>query len=175
MSSFTKDVLYDLPVSNHGGRVRFLIYAKGLKEQVPVVSPIEAFGGIKTAEYLAVSPQGKMPALLADDGRFPLCESDTICRYIMQKYNDVGPSFYPSHPMQLALSEQLTRLLDIYVGSIQGCVYKAPGSVFGSFGTDRKAAFAELKKQLLGMEQLLDKFASTYPDLTGIHDCSYSD
>ena len=54
--------LYDLPVSNNGARVRMLLYYKDVKpDQVAIVSPME-LGGLRSEDYLAVNPQGKMPA-----------------------------------------------------------------------------------------------------------------
>ena len=51
--------LYDAPVSNHGARVRLLLYKKGLEQQVDVVSP-GAIGGLRSDEYRALNPQSKM-------------------------------------------------------------------------------------------------------------------
>ena len=59
--------LYDLPVSNNGARVRMLLYYKDVKpDQVAIVSPME-LGGLRSEDYLAVNPQGKMPALSCRD------------------------------------------------------------------------------------------------------------
>ena len=74
--------LYDLPVSNNGARVRAVIYYKGLEEQVNIVSPME-LGGLKSAEFLALNPQGKMPTLTTSDG--PIAESDVIVRYLLDR------------------------------------------------------------------------------------------
>ena len=34
-----KEILYDIPVSNHGGRVRLVVKAKNLEEFIEVKSP----------------------------------------------------------------------------------------------------------------------------------------
>ena len=52
------------------------MYWKGLQDQVAVRSPME-LGGLKTEEYLAINPQGKMPALVLPDGT-SLAESE-VC------------------------------------------------------------------------------------------------
>lgn len=35
----TKDILYDVPVSNHGARVRIILKEKGLENYVEIKSP----------------------------------------------------------------------------------------------------------------------------------------
>ena len=42
--ALTPSKLYDLPVSNHGARVRLLLYKRGLEKQVAIVSPMELGG-----------------------------------------------------------------------------------------------------------------------------------
>jgi len=149
-------VLYDVPVSNHGARVRIVIKSKNLGDRIKIKSPQE-IGGLKSPEYLRLNPQGKMP-LLVDNEDIIIPESDTICRYIIDKYASTGPSFIPQDLLLRSLNEQICRLHDIYITPIQACMYRAPGSVFSSFGTNRFAALDELKKQLVNTEQLLAHF-----------------
>eukprot|EP00879_Flechtneria_rotunda_P021185 GHRR01022317.1.p1 GENE.GHRR01022317.1~~GHRR01022317.1.p1 ORF type:complete len:165 (+),score=51.98 GHRR01022317.1:899-1393(+) len=54
-----KPTLIDVPVSNHGARVRHVIYHKGLEEDFEIVSPME-FGGLGSEQYKAINPQGKV-------------------------------------------------------------------------------------------------------------------
>lgn len=89
-----KEVLFDTPVSNHGARVRMIIKAKGLADRIEIKSP-DSIGGLKSPEYLAMNAQGKMPLLLTGDTKFPIVESDTISRYILDKYPE-SPSFFSS-------------------------------------------------------------------------------
>jgi glutathione S-transferase len=72
----SRDVLYDMPVSNHGARVRILAQEKGIDLDVRLPSEI---GGLKSPEFIALNAQGKMPLLVTQEG-FPIPESDTICR-----------------------------------------------------------------------------------------------
>ena len=53
--------LYDMPVSNNGARVRFILKAKGLEKKgyVKIVPPSD-LGGLKSEAYLKLNPQGKM-------------------------------------------------------------------------------------------------------------------
>ena len=48
-------------------------------------------GGIKSEEYLAMNPQGKMPLLVTADG-LALPESEVISQYICHAFDETGPS-----------------------------------------------------------------------------------
>lgn len=156
-------VLYDMPVSNHGARVRLLLYKKSLEQAVPIVSPMD-LGGLGSAEYKALNPQGKMPLLVEEDG-LAIWEADAICRYVLDKHSDApGPSFVPSTLEARARAEMFCRLHDAYIGPIQGCLYKlADKSPFGAFGS-RADTIRELRKQLQVAEDLAD---GTGPYLAG--------
>ena len=145
-------ILFDLPVSNNGARVRAILYHKQLsQQQVEIISPMK-LGGLKSDEYMAVSPQGLMPALIIqkehESGMKHLSESDTIARFLLAEYSSVGPSFQPDNPR----SNQICRWHDVYLTTIQGCLYK-PASRFplGNFA-DRKSAIAAFKKNLKVIE-----------------------
>lgn len=121
---------------------------KGLPEsEVSVVSPLD-LGGFKSEEYLKVSPQGKVPSMKCESG-LCIAESDTVSRYIMSTYADQGPSFQPDNPR----SNQIARFHDLYLTTIQSCLYK-PGPPFGIYG-DRKKALAEYSKQLYVIADLM--------------------
>ena len=162
--SMNTETLYDMPVSNHGARVRMVIASKKIAPLVRIAQPSE-IGGLKSAEYLSLNLQGKMPLLVCPDG-MPIPESDTICRYLMDKYPQ-GPSFSPSDLKQRVLSDQICRLHDMYLAPVQGCMYKPPGFTYSTFGSDRTLALAELKKQLFGIEAVVAKFDAKFPSLSG--------
>lgn len=114
---------------------------KALPEsEVAVMSPADV-GGFRSEEYLKISPQGKVPAMKCENG-LCIAESDTVSRYLMSVYADKGPSFQPENPR----SNMIARFHDLYLTSIQGCLYKA-SPPFGTFG-DRQEALAEYSKQL---------------------------
>lgn len=158
------DTLYNMPISNYGARVLMIIQAKKIDQNIQILQP-SVIGGLKSPEYLALNSQGKMPLLVCSDG-MAIPESDTICRYLLDKYSH-GPSFVPADPRQRVLSEQICRLHDTYMGPVLGSMYKAPGTPFSIFGTDRSAALMELKKQVLCIENTVAKFDSAYPSLSG--------
>jgi glutathione S-transferase len=107
----TKHKLYDMPVSNNGARCRIIVYKKNLPEsEVAIRSPMD-LGGLRSDEYLALNPQGKMPLMTVEEIGMSLPESDTICRYLMSTYSDRGPSFQPNNPK----SNLIARLHDMYL------------------------------------------------------------
>lgn len=143
----TGATLYDAPVSNNGARCRLILYKKGITDdEVKIISPTQ-IGGLKSPEYLHLNPQGKMPLLVTKDMNIP--ESDTICRYLMSTYAEKGPSFLPDDTR----SNLIARYHDMYITTIQGCLYKA-SPPFGTFGT-RSDALKELVKQLKIIDDLI--------------------
>lgn len=144
-----KHALFDMPVSNNGARCRIILYKKEIPPQEVMVTPPSALGGLKSDDYLAVNPQGKMPALTCPDTGLNLAESDTIARYLLTRYANQGPDFQPENPK----SNLLCRIHDMYLTTIQGCLYRPPP--FGTFGT-RKDALAEFVKQLSVIENLIE-------------------
>lgn len=147
-------VLYDMPVSNNGARCRIIIYKKGLSLETDIaIKPPSDLGGLKSPEYLALNPQGKMPLLVTEDGE-AVPESDTIARHLLDRFAAAPPSFMPTSLKARTKSDLLCRLHDIYIGPIQGCMYKATPP-FGTF-TSRAAALAELRRQLLVLDAAAD-------------------
>jgi len=145
--------LYDMPVSNAGARCRIIIYKKGLTLGTDIViKPPSDLGGLKSPEYLALNPQGKMPLLVTEDDAIP--ESDTIARHLLDRFAAAGPSFRPAGLKARTKSDLLCRLHDVYIQPIQGCMYKAVPP-FGAFSS-RAAALAELRKQLLVLDAAAD-------------------
>lgn len=169
--------LYDMPVSNHGARCRLILYKKKISTQeVKIISP-SSLGGLKSPRYLELNPQGKMPLLtlpctshkdnyhtkdtLNPTSLTAISESDTICRYFLSHYAHHSPSFLPNDPK----SNFLSRLHDMYITPLQGCLYKHRPP-FSSF-SDRKDALNELMKQL----KVLDTIIDLYTPEDGIYLC----
>jgi len=153
--------LYDMPVSNNGGRVRLIAYAKGLDGGALAIESPSSLGGLKSDEYKALNPQGKMPLMQLSSGQ-AIYESDTIARYVIDAFSDASPTFTPSSPEGRALDNLIVRLHDVYLVAIQACMYKATPP-FGSFQS-RWEALAELKKQVRVIHDLVSEEG---PYLTG--------
>lgn len=149
MSLNSQHILYDVPVSNNGARCRIIMYKKELDETEVRIVPHTDIGGLKSAEFLSLNPQGKIPVLHCPELGFSIPESDTISRYLLTKYADKGPSFLPDDHQ----SNLLSRFHDFYLTTIQGCLYK-DRPPFGIFAT-RSDALAEFRKQLGVLDDLL--------------------
>ena len=143
-----KNILYDVPVSNNGARNRLIVYWKGVEDQFTIANPSEV-GGIKSEEYLAMNPQGKMPLLVTADG-LALPESEVISQYICHAF-DEGPELIPEDPETRAVCALATRIHDLYVVPIQGCMYRAGYDV-----KTRADQLAEVAKQLDVIEGVMN-------------------
>ena len=95
--------LYNIPASPFAARVRILLRAKG--QEMEMLTPPAP------AEFRQITPLGKVPALLRDDGSV-LPESEVICHYL----DDIlaGPKLYPVDTDARAASELIVRLADLY-------------------------------------------------------------
>lgn len=113
------------------------------------MSPQE-LGGLKSPEYLALNPQGKMPLLVLPCGT-AIPESDTISRYVLDEFKGSGPSFDPGTPLLRARSDLAARILDIYVTPNQGALYKAMGA------EERARGIGDIAFQLDVLESILSE------------------
>jgi glutathione S-transferase len=123
--------LYTAPLSNFGNKSVIAIYEKGLN--VEVVPPP---GDLKSAEYLAINPLGKIPALKVDGVVIP--ESETINEYFEDKFPN--PPLLPKDPEGRARVRSLSRLHDLYIDPPLRALF---------FQVDPKTRNAEVVKQSL--------------------------
>ena len=70
-------------------------------------------GGIKTPEYLAKNPMGKMPVLEVDGTAIP--ESEVICEYLEDLHPGTGG--LPGTPAERARARLISRIHDVYLSS----------------------------------------------------------
>jgi len=73
--------LYDFSGSGNGYKVRLLMAQLGLPYQTVSLDILR--GQTRTAEFLAINPNGKIPVLVLDDGT-PLAESGAILAYLAE-------------------------------------------------------------------------------------------
>jgi diadenosine tetraphosphate (Ap4A) HIT family hydrolase/glutathione S-transferase len=152
----SKRTIFDVPVSNNGARCRVILYKKEIPESEVCITSPAALGGLKSEEYLAVNPQGKMPAMVCSETGMNLAEADTISRYLLSTYKDQGPSFQIDNPK----SNLMCRIHDMYLTTIQNCMYK-PTPPFGIYRT-RQEALAEYQRQLKVIDELIDPSDGMY-------------
>ena len=100
--------LYSLPISPFAARVRIALYAKNLSCEI-VPPPAE---GLRSPQFLALNPMGKLPLLVLDDGtRIP--ESETILEYLEDAHPTVP--LRPADPQARALMRTIVRVTENYV------------------------------------------------------------
>ena len=80
-TSFT---LYATPLSANGRKVLAVSQHVGLTPEIRLVDVYRGEG--RTAEYLAINPSGKIPALV--EGDFTLTESNAILQYLCEAHGD---------------------------------------------------------------------------------------
>jgi len=99
--------LYGVVLSPYVTRVLLAIRYKGL--DIPVVPP--PGGGLKSAEYLAINPYGKMPAL--DAGGTTIIESEVICEFLDEHFPD--KPILPGSDLERARARIISRAADLYI------------------------------------------------------------
>ena len=100
--------LYDSGRAPNPRRVRIFLAEKGLTvptEQVDMMA-----GQQRTAEYTAINPLQRMPALVLDDGTV-ITESIAICRYFEALHPE--PALFGKGALQQALVEMWNRRCDL--------------------------------------------------------------
>lgn len=107
-------------------------------------------GGIKSPEYLAVNPLGKMPAL-EDNGRC-LAESTVICEYIDE--TQPGRKLLPEGAMDRAQARLIARMADIYVVPNVGGLFRNANPAKRN-DADAQAVLASLRKAVGDLEQFM--------------------
>jgi glutathione S-transferase len=108
--------LYGSLASPYVARVTMFAGIKGV--EMPLAEPIG--GGIKSPEFLALSPMGRMPIL--DLGGQALAESEIICEYL----NDLHPDKpgLPADPFERNRARLLSRIVDLYLAPNTGDLFR---------------------------------------------------
>lgn len=98
--------LYGALASPYVARVVMYADLKGIE------LPLEAApGGMGSAEYKAINPTGKIPALQMDDGC--IAESSVICEYLEAVFPN--PPLLPVEPRLQAHTRMIAQMTDLYV------------------------------------------------------------
>lgn len=107
--------LYSSPLSPYSARVRASLYYKSL--QAEMIKP-SSIGGMTSPAFKAITPIGKIPVLVLDDG-VTITESDSIVEFLEDRYPQ--PSLRPVNPLLRAKARMLSRIVELYVmGAIVG-------------------------------------------------------
>jgi glutathione S-transferase len=137
--------LYGGDLSPFVQRVKMQLAAKGMAyEYAPPP------GGMKSEEYLAINPIGKIPCFVTDSG-MTLPESEVIVEYIEDAYPK--PMLRPRKPDERAQVRLISRVSDLYL-------VPAMGKTFGLMAPSRdpaavSAALEEVNKALANLERVM--------------------
>ena len=93
--------IYDNKMAYRQRKVRILMSEKNIKD-VEMVEIDLMKGEHKTAEYRAIAPNARIPALQLDDGTV-IMESTAICRYLESLYPE--PNLFGESPIEIASIE----------------------------------------------------------------------
>ena len=147
--------LYGSLVSPYVARVVLAARAKGL-DLAPEAPP---GGGIKSPEYLALNPMGKMPVL--EDGGKYLAESAVILEYLEE--TQPQKPLMPAAPLDRAQVRLIARMVDLYIATQSGPFFRNMNPA-----TRNEAEVDGAKKALAKSLADLEHFASAGgPWLTG--------
>ncbi len=154
--------LYGAALSPYVARVLLAARRKGLE-----IALLPAPGtGLKSPEYLAINPYGKMPALV--DGANRVIESEVICEYLEDTHPQ--PPLLPADAPGRARSRTISRAVDLYVlPPLQGLVGQMNPATRDASVADKH--MAELTRGLTGLETFLTGPWSLGPAMT-LADCA---
>ncbi len=96
---------------------RVALAARYKKLDLPIEMPA---AGLKSAEYLAKNPFGKMPTL--EHGGRCIIESEVICEYLEELYP--APSLLPGDALARAHVRTISRVVDLYVGPESSAMFR---------------------------------------------------
>lgn len=98
---------YQLPFSHFSAKVRVVLLEKNLAVNYPAMS----IADLKSEQYLAINPLGKVPFLT--DEAVKLGESEVIVEYLNEQYPT--PPMMPATAADRAKARYLSRLHDLYL------------------------------------------------------------
>ena len=107
--------VHGVMVSPYTARVFLALGLKGLDYQA--LAPAD----MRSSEYLAMNPMGKMPVL--DDNGLLLAESEVINEYLEETYPQVP--LLPADPEGRARVRTLDRITDLYTMDVSLSIYRA--------------------------------------------------
>lgn len=157
--------LYQLPYSHNCAKAKIALLEKGLAFESPPIPP----GYLKSPEFLAKNPLGKVPYL--EDGPFGVGESETIVEYLEDRFPT--PALLPATPEARARSRWLSRFHDMYLGPQLSTLYFALSD--GRAGT---SAFLPEVERLVELVAMLEARIDPAPYFLGaqftLADCAYA-
>ncbi|MEP7155426.1 MAG: glutathione S-transferase family protein [Betaproteobacteria bacterium] len=104
-------------------------------------------GDLKTPEFRAINPRGKVPTLL--DNGFAMYESAAILEYLEDRYPDSGESIWPGDVQARSIARRRAAEVVAYVDGMNDVILS---QIFGPADKVPDAAVIETGKQTLAAE-----------------------
>ena len=133
--------LYQFPYSHYSAKVKIALLEKGLEFEAPELT----WEYLKSPEFLAMNPLGKVPYL--QDGDFGIGESEVIVEYLEERYPQ--PALLPATPEARAKCRWLSRFHDLYLAPQLTTLYFALSD--GRAGTPAFAPEVERLHELVAL------------------------
>ena len=135
-------------------RAHWMLHEFGLEYQSRPIGP--RTGETQTAEYLAINPKGKVPAL--QHGDLTLTESVAILGYITQNFKAPSDFFVPNDRYQKARSDELTAFIAMELDAHPLYTMRRHGDLHKIYGS--APAVVDSAK-----EYFLKQFHAVVPDI----------
>ncbi|PWY97338.1 glutathione S-transferase [Testicularia cyperi] len=113
--------------------------------------------GVKSAKFLQINPNGRVPALVSNDSeKFAVWESGAILQYLVDKHDKAG-KFSGSTPEERAVVNQFLMFQMSAVGPVMGNVFFAHNYWEGAYGEKpRKDVFTRFEGETHRLVKLLE-------------------
>lgn len=145
--------LYGALASPYVARVVLVARYKGL--ELPLEMPA---GGLKSPDYLAINPLGRMPTL--EHGNRHVIESEVICEYLEELHPT--PTILPGDAYARAQARVIGRMADLYIGPEASALFRQMNPA-----TRDEDAVEAAKTKLAGSLGILDRMLSDGPWAAG--------
>lgn len=155
--------LYQAVTSPFAVRVRIALYAKGV--DVEFAAPP---GGLGSEAFREISPLGKVPTLVCDDGTV-LAESAVINEYLEERYPE--PSLLPSDPQQRARARMVVQMTDAYLFARYLPLF-AIAKDHGKSAPALASGLAGVREGLGALDRVIDGDGYAVGDALSLGDCA---
>src|SRR5690242_2754819 len=146
-------------------RVRIFLAEKGIT--LPTEPVDLAAQAHKTAEFRAINPMQRLPALVLDDGTV-IAESIAICRYVEALHP--APPLFGEGALEQALIEMWQRRVEFHLLAIVSHVFRHLHPFMAQLEVPQVAAWGEANKpRVLDFLAFLDGELKTRPYVAGPH------
>lgn len=155
--------LYQLATSPFAVRVRIALYAKGVTLELAAPP-----GGIGSEAFRKITPLGKVPTLLCDDGTV-IAESGVINEYLDEQFPE--PALWPAAPQERARARMVVQMTDAYIFARYlplFAIARAEGKASPAIAN----GLVGVKEGLAAVERIVDDEAFAVGDALSLADCA---